>query len=142
MALSGAHSQRLCGLCRRFIHQGLYLDHLEGESVEVFCCIDTSGSVGQEELSLFLGELRGILSAYPMLGCWLWHADASCYGPYELLEGSELPAPEGSGGTDFRPFFKQVQKTWSREKQAVCFCLTDGYGDFPKYQHEFPLYGW
>jgi predicted metal-dependent peptidase len=126
------------GFDRRFIHQGLYLDHLEGESVEVFCCIDTSGSVGQEELSLFLGELRGILSAYPMLRCWLWYADASCYGPYELMEDSELPAPKGGGGTDFRPFFKQVMKTWSREKQAVCVYLTDGYGDFPKQEPELP----
>jgi predicted metal-dependent peptidase len=126
------------GFDRRFIHQGLYLDHLVGESVEVFCCIDTSSSVGQEELSLFLGELRGILSAYPMLRCWLWYADASSYGPYELLEESELPAPKGGGGTDFRPFFRQVEKTWSRDKQAVCVYLTDGYGDFPKQEPELP----
>ena len=45
------------GFDRRFIHQGLYLDHLEDESMEVYCCIDTSGSVGEEELSLFMAEL-------------------------------------------------------------------------------------
>ncbi len=124
------------GLDRRFIHQGLYLDHLEGESVEVYCCIDTSGSVGEEELSLFLGELQGILSAYPMLRCWLFYADASCYGPYELMDGSGIPAPKGGGGTDFRPFFKKVARHWNREKQAVCVYLTDGYGDFPKQEPE------
>lgn len=124
------------GFDRRFIHQGLYLDHLEGETVEVFCCIDTSGSVGEEELSLFVAELRGILSAYPMLRCLLWYADASCYGPYELISDSELPTPEGGGGTDFRPFFKQVAKTWSREKEAVCVYLTDGFGDFPRTEPE------
>lgn len=126
------------GFDRRFIHQGLYLDHLEGESVEVYCCIDTSGSVGEEELSLFMGELKGILSAYPMLRCWLWYADASCYGPYELGADSEIPKPRGGGGTDFRPFFKKVAKTWSREKQAVCVYLTDGYGEFPKHEPELP----
>jgi predicted metal-dependent peptidase len=126
------------GFDRRFIHQGLYLDHLEGESVEVYCCIDTSGSVGEEELSLFIGEVQGILSAYPMLHCWLFYADASCYGPYELQEGCDIPAPEGGGGTDFRPFFKKVAKHWSREKQAVCVYLTDGYGDFPKQEPELP----
>lgn len=124
------------GFDRRFIHQGLYLDHLEGESVEVYCCIDTSGSVGEEELSLFLGELQGILSAYPMLRCWLFYADASCYGPYELMDGSDIPAPKGGGGTDFRPFFKKVARHWNREKQAVCVYLTDGYGDFPKQEPE------
>ena len=126
------------GFDRRFIHQGLYLDHLEGESVEVYCCIDTSGSVGEEELSLFLGEVQGILSAYPMLRCWLFYADASCYGPYELEVDSSIPAPEGGGGTDFRPFFKKVAKHWSREMQAVCVYLTDGYGDFPKQEPELP----
>ena len=124
------------GYDRRFIHQGLYLDHLEGESVEVYCCIDTSGSVGDEELNLFLAELRGILSAYPMLRCWLFYADASCYGPYELEADSDIPKPKGGGGTDFRPFFKKVAKHWNREKQAVCVYLTDGFGDFPKQESE------
>lgn len=126
------------GFDRRFIHQGLYLDHLEGESVEVYCCIDTSGSVGENELRLFMGELRGILSAYPLLRCWLYYADASCYGPYELEADSDIPAPEGGGGTDFRPFFKMVAKHWTREKQAVCVYLTDGYGDFPMQEPQLP----
>lgn len=126
------------GFDRRFIHQGLYLDQLEGESVEVFCCIDTSGSVREEELSLFLGEVKGILSAYPMLRCWLFYADARCYGPYELLEGNNFPTPKGGGGTDFQPFFRKVTKLWSREKQAVCVYLTDGYGEFPKQEPELP----
>jgi len=126
------------GFDRRFIHQGLYLDHMEGESVEVYCCIDTSGSVGEEELRLFMGELKGILSAYPMLRCWLYYADASCYGPYELETDSDIPEPEGGGGTDFRPFFKNVAKHWHREKQAVCVYLTDGYGDFPRQEPELP----
>lgn len=126
------------GFDRRFIHKGLYLDQLEDDSVEVYCCIDTSGSVGDNELSLFLGEVQGILSAYPLLRCWLFYADARCYGPYELQEGSDLPTPEGGGGTDFRPFFKKIAKHWSREKQAVCVYLTDGYGDFPKQEPELP----
>lgn len=126
------------GFDRRFIHQGLYLDHLEGESVEVYCCIDTSGSVGEDELNLFLSEVRGILSAYPLLRCWLFYADARCYGPYELQEGSDLPTLEGGGGTDFRPFFRKVAKLWNREKQAVCVYLTDGYGGFPKQEPELP----
>jgi len=126
------------GYDRRFIHQGLYLDHLEGESVEVYCCIDTSGSVGDEELNLFLAELRGILSAYPILRCWLFYADASCYGPYELQEGSDIPKPEGGGGTDFRPFFRRAAKHWNHENQALCVYLTDGYGGFPKQEPRLP----
>lgn len=127
------------GFDRRFFYQGLYLDCLEGESVEVFCCIYNSGSVGEEELSIFLGELKGILSAYPMLKCWLWYADASCYGPYPLdLEG-EIPPPEGGGGTDFRPFFDAIAATWGGQNEAVCVYLTDGYGDFPEKIPQLPI---
>ena len=126
------------GFDRRFLHRGLYLDHLEGESVQVFVCIDTSGSIDDEQMSLFIGEVSGILSSYPMLDCKLWYADADCYGPYTMSGIREIPRPEGGGGTDFRPFFKKVAKTWSREKQAVCVYLTDGYGDFPKHEPELP----
>jgi predicted metal-dependent peptidase len=128
-----------CGFDRRFFYQGLYLDWLEGESVEVFCCIDTSGSVGEEALSMFIGELRGILSAYPMLRCQLWYADADCYGPFPLEADSEIPAPQGGGGTDFCPFFRAVAETWSRHQEAVCVYLTDGYGSFPETEPELPV---
>ena len=30
------------GIDRRLISSGLYLENLEGESIDVFCCIDTS----------------------------------------------------------------------------------------------------
>ncbi|AGF53582.1 sll7028 (plasmid) [Synechocystis sp. PCC 6803] len=119
------------GYDRRFIHQGLYLEALVGESVEVFCCIDTSGSVGDEEMGIFLSELRGIFGSYPQIKCWLWYADADCYGPYELDNLNAVPKPQGGGGTDFRPFFTAVDEKWSREKQAVICYLTDGYGSFP-----------
>jgi predicted metal-dependent peptidase len=116
---------------RRFIHQGLYLEALVGESIEVFCCIDTSGSVGDNEMAIFLSELRGIFGSYPQIKCWLWYADADCYGPYELDNLNAVPKPQGGGGTGFRPFFTAVDEKWSREKQAVICYLTDGYGSFP-----------
>jgi predicted metal-dependent peptidase len=128
-----------CGFDRRFFYQGLYLDWLEGESVEVFCCIDTSGSVGTVELALFMGELLGILSAYPMLRCQLWYADADCYGPYPLDADSDIPIPEGGGGTNFCPFFRAAADTWSRHQEAVCIYLTDGYGSFPETEPELPV---
>jgi predicted metal-dependent peptidase len=127
------------GFDRRFLHRGLYLDHLEGEGVQVFCCIDTSGSIDDDQMSLFLGELSGILSAYPMLDCQLWYADAECYGPYRIDAQHDLPEPEGGGGTDFRPFFKAALEAWSGDQEAVCVYLTDGYGDFPEEAPQLPV---
>jgi len=127
------------GFDRRFIYQGLYIDHLEGESVQVFCCIDTSGSIDDELIRTFLGELTGILASYPMLECQLWYADAECYGPYEIDSLDGIPKPEGGGGTDFCPFLAAAAKAWSGEKEAVCVYLTDGYGEFPRQPPELPV---
>jgi predicted metal-dependent peptidase len=49
------------GYDRRFVYRGLYIDQMAGESLELWVAIDTSGSVGQDELSQFMAELRGIL---------------------------------------------------------------------------------
>jgi predicted metal-dependent peptidase len=127
------------GFDRRFLHRGLYIDHLEGESVQVFICIDTSGSIDDEQMSLFIGEVSGILSSYPMLDCRLWYADAECYGPYTINGICEVPQPEGGGGTDFRPFFRAAIEAWSGDQEAVCVYLTDGYGEFPKEAPQLPV---
>ena len=127
------------GFDRRFLHCGLYLDHLEGESVQVFVCIDTSGSIDDEQMSLFIGEVSGILSSYPMLDCRLWYADAECYGPYEIGSMHEIPRPEGGGGTDFRPFFQATMEAWSGNHEAICVYLTDGYGAFPEEAPQLPV---
>ena len=119
------------GYDRRFIHSGLYIDELQGESVEVFCCIDTSGSITNDELNTFFGELRGILNSYPNILCKLWYADHDCYGPYTIENYKGVPTPEGGGGTDFRPFFKKVKSLRTIERESICIYLTDGYGYMP-----------
>ena len=126
------------GFDRRFIGRGLYLEGLEGQSVRVYACIDTSGSVGQRELSTFMAELRGILGAYPLLECRLYYADAGLYGPYMLSDSESLPTPKGGGGTDFRPFFEALESDLSPLEEAVCVYLTDGFGHFPEHVPERP----
>ncbi len=116
---------------RRFVGQRIYLDSLAGESVQVLVCVDTSGSINNDEMQIFIGEVRQILSAYPHLRCELYYADAALYGPYELKYNSVLPPPQGGGGTDFRPFFDKIAThsfLWGR---TVAIYLTDGYGTFP-----------
>jgi predicted metal-dependent peptidase len=126
------------GFDRRFVYQGLYLESLVGESVNVFVAVDTSSSIGQAELQAFLSEVHGILGAYPHLRCLLYYADAEVYGPYELEAQQTLPKPQGGGGTSFIPFFKAIAQEWDRQHQAVSIYLTDGYGTFPSEPPELP----
>jgi predicted metal-dependent peptidase len=128
------------GFDRRFLWQGLYLDAMHGETVAVRIAVDTSGSVDDALIGQFLGEVRGILAAYPQLDGQLWYADAALYGPYPLSTDTPLPQPQGGGGTSFRPFFAALAResaTPADERLAVY--LTDGYGDFPAQPPDGPV---
>lgn len=127
------------GFDRRFIGRKLYLEALEGESVQVFVAIDTSGSVGNREMRLFLSEVQGILNAYPHLICQLYYADAKAYGPYSLKADSDIPRPVGGGGTSFVPFFEKVSENQDWYSSGVCVYLTDGYGTFPQEPPALPV---
>ena len=127
------------GFDRRFIGRGLYLETLEGESVQVYLAVDTSGSIDQDRLQIFFNEVQGILNSYTHLRCDLYYVDAEAYGPYPLNPNSILPKPKGGGGTSFVPFFDQVQANWDGYSRGVCVYLTDGYGTFPEKQPELPV---
>lgn len=124
---------------RRFVGRGLYLDTLAGESVRVFVGVDTSGSVNDEQLRVFLSEVRGILQAYPHLRCHLYYADSALHGPYPLTANLALPPPLGGGGTDFSPFFERVSTDQDEWTPAVSVYLTDGYGKFPDVPPQYPV---
>ena len=118
---------------RRHVHSGLYLETLEDQSLRIAVCIDTSGSVDEEGLRAFVGELQSVLGAYPSVQCALYYADASLYGPWILGPNDEIPAAQGGGGTDFRPFFDALKTAddLGEGKPSVAVYLTDGFGPFP-----------
>lgn len=115
------------GFDRRFIWQGLYLDGMSGETIEIAIAIDTSGSIFGEELTLFMSEIQGIMDTYPHIKARLYYADTKLYGPYDADAELRSPNAQGGGGTSFLPFFKAIKK----DTPDVCIYLTDGYGDFP-----------
>lgn len=115
------------GFDRRFLHAGLYLEALDELELRVLVGVDTSGSIAEAAVQGFLGEVQGILQAYPQLKATLYHFDTRAYGPHPLRAGDPLPAVQGGGGTDFRPLFAVPELA---DADAVVV-LTDGYGDFP-----------
>jgi predicted metal-dependent peptidase len=127
------------GFDRRFVGRKLYLEALESESVQVFIAIDTSGSISDAHLKVFLSEVQGILTAYPHLVGELYFADAEVYGPYPLDHSGEIPVPTGGGGTSFVPFFAKVRDRLDWHTSGICVYLTDGYGVFPHESPELPV---
>ena len=113
----------------RLIYYGLYVETLESTGVHVAVHIDTSGSLADaRSQGQFLGELKGILNAYPNVMVTLTYGDADLYGPFELTQDTSIPPPVGGGGTSFVPFFEAAQ---GLEPNTPLIVLTDGYGTFP-----------
>lgn len=105
----------------------------------MFVAVDTSGSIGDDQMRQFLGEVCGILNAYPHIQGELYYVDATAYGPYAIEPNSKLPPPVGGGDTSFVPFFDAVGETWDGYSPGVCVYLTDGYGTFPPEPPELPV---
>jgi predicted metal-dependent peptidase len=124
---------------RRFVGRRIYLETLEDETVSVVVAVDTSGSINNAQVQLFLSEVQSILLAYPHLQCQLYYADAALHGPYALAPYGSLPTPVGGGGTDFRPFFTRLTQENSPWATTVAVYLTDGYGTFPSEPPPFPV---
>ncbi len=127
------------GFDRRFIHRKLYLEETVGESVEVAICIDTSASIGKDELGQFMAEIQSILDAYPQIKGTLFYADADLYGPHDFGADTVMPEVKGGGGTSFKPFFQWVERQNAQGNRPVCVYFTDGYGDFPSSAPESPV---
>ncbi|RSZ60707.1 hypothetical protein HF313_18595 [Massilia atriviolacea] len=127
------------GLDRRFVHAGLYLEALVQERVNIDVAIDTSGSIGPDELEQFASELRAIVSSYPHILCRLYFCDTELAGPYELGPDFKLPRVRGGGGTEFRPFFNYLNRQQGERQVDAAIYFTDGEGRFPTKPPHYPV---
>lgn len=127
------------GFDRRFIHQGLYLDQLESETLHVHLAVDTSASVSDEELTHFLSEVEAIRCAHPLINIALYYIDADIYGPYELDGQTPMPEARGGGGTNFTRFFRLLNRQMDSHHGHIVIYLTDGFADFPQREPDYPV---
>jgi predicted metal-dependent peptidase len=119
----------------------MILPSLRGSQCDLVVAIDTSGSIGEEELSEFLSEINAIKGALPvritLLAC---DAKLAEDGPwvFEPWEEFRLPrAFQGGGGTDFAPVFDWVREQNLRPDALVYF--TDADADFPEHPPTYPV---
>jgi len=116
---------------RRMLAQDVYLPSLVGEKVgHIAIGIDTSGSIGNQELNTFLSEVKSIVEdVHPdALDLIYWDGEVAGHETYDMATMSNLVTstkPMGGGGTDPRCMMKYL-----KEKQIKPECiiqLTDGY---------------
>ena len=115
---------------RRLISNDIYLPTVENETIgEVVVAIDTSGSIGQEQLNAFASELVSICEAVsPDAVRILWwdtkvHGEQLFTDNYDQI-GSMLK-PLGGGGTRVSSVAEYINK---KKINAECVLVfTDGY---------------
>lgn len=116
---------------RRWIDEGVYMPSLIGESVgRLVVAIDMSGSIGNEEIGQFLGEVRQICECVQPEGIDLLYWDTSVcqHEKYDRDQLSNLLSstkPKGGGGTDPACIPKYISE--HKLKPECAIILTDGY---------------
>lgn len=124
---------------RRHIHNGLYLPGLSGFALgKVVATVDQSGSITQEDLNRFAGELEGILSAYEAELLILHHdVPVTHEEEWRSHDGPLTLKAHGGGGTSHIPVFERIAKI---DEPIECIvCLTDMYSSFPKEAPDVPV---
>ena len=116
---------------RRYISAGVYMPSGISESVdELIVAVDTSGSIGQRELSVFLSEIKSIAETVHPEAIRLLYWDTEVCAD-ERYEGDEVDnlvkstKPAGGGGTNVECVTDYI--TQQQIKAQACIVLTDGY---------------
>jgi len=99
------------------------------EKIEVACALDMSGSIGQQQATDFLSEVKGILDQYEDFELSVWCFDTEIYNhaKYTPDNANEINKYQlqGGGGTDFEVNWKYMTENDIEPKQFIMF--TDGY---------------
>jgi len=108
----------------------------------IVVAIDTSGSIGNDELKMFFGEMAGILEDLRPRRLLVVWCDAKVHRVDEIDEPSDLyglrkKGAPGGGGTSFIPVFDWMAGE-EIQPEALVY-LTDGYGSFPAGQPSYPV---
>lgn len=103
----------------------------------VVVAIDTSGSMGQAELSAGITELRHLIERAGARARF-FACDAAVHTEIDVTVNTDLGALcKGGGGTDFRPVFAAVAQMKRRPDLLVFY--TDGYGPAPTEAPPYPV---
>jgi len=116
---------------RRLMSQGIYMPSGISEQVEeLVIAIDTSGSIGQSELTTFLSEVKGVCDTVKPAKVRLLYWGCSVvgdesYAMHELEQLVTSTKPKGGGGTDVTCVTEYMAKKSIKPQAAIV--LTDGY---------------
>jgi len=115
---------------RKSMHSGAILPGMkEATTIDIGISIDMSGSIGEEDATVFLSEVKGIVDQYEDFKINLWCFDTEIYNHKEFSQDNSEELfeyePQGGGGTDFTVNWEFMKDNGIQPKKFIMF--TDGY---------------
>jgi hypothetical protein len=115
---------------RKGWHTGAILPGMNfDETIDICVSIDMSGSIGNEQATDFISEIKGIMDEYKDYNIKLWCFDTKVYNEQDFSadSGTDLLDYEvmGGGGTDFMVNWSYMKDNNIVPKKFIMF--TDGY---------------
>jgi predicted metal-dependent peptidase len=115
---------------RKAMHSGAVLPGMKNDvTIDVAIAIDMSGSIGEEDATIFLSEIKGIMDQYQDFGIDIWCFDTDIYNHQRITHDNADDlldyVPEGGGGTDFMANWEFMKDQGITPKKLIMF--TDGY---------------
>ena len=115
---------------RKSMHSGAILPGMRQDTtIDVAIAIDMSGSIGTEDATVFLSEVKGIMDQYEDFSIHLWCFDTDIYNYVKITQDNshelEEYEPQGGGGTDFDINFTYMLEQGIEAKKFIMF--TDGF---------------
>jgi len=112
------------------MHSGAILPGMkEATTIDVAISIDMSGSIGEEDATTFLSEVKGIMDQYEDFKVNIWCFDTDIYNHQEITHDNAEDLlsyePQGGGGTDFEANWEFMKEMGIAPKKFIMF--TDGY---------------
>ncbi len=114
---------------------------LRSHSGDIHVAIDVSGSVTEQDLADFLGELNALKGTMPVrITLYACDSELAEGAPWVFESWEELRLPRrfaGGGGTAFTPVFAAIERAGQRPDSLVFF--TDAEGEFPARAPDYPV---
>lgn len=129
---------------RRYVSAGVYMPSSLGETMgELVLAVDTSGSIGDADLTMFLSEVKAICDTVrpDSIRLLYWGTNVVADEQYGGVNGKPLEQlvqstkPRGGGGTDVNCVCNYMRDNNIKAEAVVV--LTDGYlaGDWGTWAH-------
>jgi len=121
---------------KKLLYMGMYLPNSSSERFKLVVAVDSSGSIDENLLNIFLSELNFLMNTIPNYELNLLICDDKIRQRKTFYSGDILEVNlQGGGATDFRPVFDLIEKELFDTTLLLYFSDLDGI--FPKYK---PLY--